>query len=144
MAPIEKRRRETDLSGLCAPELSPQDREDLERGVVLFNRGQYWDSHEAWERVWQRHPENSRIFFQGLIQVAAGLHQLQRGILHGCDKHFRNALWKLRPFQPDCLGLDVAGLVRAVEKLLERALSLGADNLGEIAPTLFPTLKSRQ
>src|SRR2546430_6058218 len=44
----------------------------LERGIELFNRGLYWEAHEAWEEAWtpDRHGPD-RGFYKGLIQVAA-------------------------------------------------------------------------
>ncbi|MFQ5677410.1 MAG: DUF309 domain-containing protein [bacterium] len=137
MATVEKRRQSADLSNLVQPELNPQDWEDFERGIVLFNSGKYWESHEAWEEVWKRHPENSRIFFQGLIQVAAALHQLQRQIYHGTEKHFRNALWKLKPFQPETLGIDVTQLVTAMVKC---QAELSSKKLEQFDKRLIPTI----
>jgi predicted metal-dependent hydrolase len=141
MATIEQRINDTDLSNLVEPSLNALDWEDFNRGVDLFNSGQFWESHEAWEEVWKRHPENNRIFFQGLIQVAAGLHQLQREIYHGTDKHFRNALWKLRPFQPIFLGLDVGLLVAAVEASHAQLLQLGRHRLSEFNRNLIPKIR---
>jgi predicted metal-dependent hydrolase len=47
------------------------------RGARLFNAGEFFDAHEAWEDRWRAAPEASeRRFLQGLIQVAAGFHKL--------------------------------------------------------------------
>lgn len=73
--------------------------------MALFNAGKFWDAHEAWEKIWQRHAEPWRYFVQGLIQAAAAHHQLQRGIRHGVIKHLRNALVKLDAAPPDFAGL---------------------------------------
>lgn len=76
----------------------------MAEGVALFNAGEYWESHEAWEKIWQRHPTQPwRYFVQGLIQAAAAHHQLQRGIWHGVIKHLHNALAKL-DVAPDNFG----------------------------------------
>ena len=141
MATIEKRINQTDLNDLTVPALSDLDWQDFHEGIALFNEGKFWESHEAWEEVWKRHPENSRIFFQGLIQVAAGLHQLHRNIYHGADKHFRNALWKLRPFQPTFLGLDVSHLVSALEEGHAAVVRLGHKKLDEFDLKLIPKIK---
>lgn len=141
MATIEKRINQTDLNDLTVPTLSDLDWRDFDEGIALFNTGKFWESHEAWEEVWKRHPENSRIFFQGLIQVAAGLHQLHRNIYHGADKHFRNALWKLRPFQPAFLGLDVSHLVSALEEGHAEVVRLGHKKLDEFNQKLIPKIK---
>jgi len=47
------------------------------RGAALFDRGDYFDAHEAWEERWLSTGEpNERLLLQGLIQVAAAFHKL--------------------------------------------------------------------
>ena len=41
--------------------------------VALFNGARYWHAHEAWETLWRAAPDEERDFYQGLVQVAAGL-----------------------------------------------------------------------
>ena len=113
------------------PELSGEDRADFAKGVEFFNRGEYWESHEAWEMVWRRHPEPSRIFYQGLIQLAAAYHQLHRGIHHGVVKHFNNAEMKLVPFSPRFLNVNVEVLVAAIRSGRAEAERLREQRIGE-------------
>lgn len=120
-----------DAAQQLTPRLSEEDRIDLAEGVALFNAGKYWDSHEAWEKIWQRHKEPWRYFVQGLIQAAAAHHQLQRGIRHGVIKHLHNALAKLDSAPPDFAGLELGAfrdylhqlLLMAEKSNLEMALS---------------------
>ena len=51
----------------------------LEDGIVLFNRGQFFEAHEVWEDAWRRARGEDEVFLHGLIQVAAGFHKLQCG-----------------------------------------------------------------
>ncbi len=141
MASVEKRRQHADLEGLTEPELSAVDRRELLQGIQLFNDERFWDSHESWEQVWRRHKNTNRIFFQGLIQVAAGMHQVRRGIYHGADKHLRNALWKLRPFEPVCADIDVSDLVSAVAAVHKEVQRLGSDGLKSHTNLLSPKIK---
>lgn len=56
-------------------------REGLRRGAELWNRGLYWEAHEAWEGPWRaagRHSPAGR-FFQGLILLAAAALKHERG-----------------------------------------------------------------
>lgn len=140
MATIERRIKEADFSNLCEPQMSDQDWEDFNDGIVLFNSGKFWESHEAWEEIWKRHSENSRFFFQGLIQVAAGLHQLRRNIYHGVEKHFRNALWKLEPFQPVFLEVDVKYLVKIIKEGQKELARLGEKELQAFSQRLIPQI----
>lgn len=98
------------------PVLSPAERRRLFReGIELFNRGEHFEAHETWEEIWRSTTPEPRELFQGLIQVAAALHQL-------FDLHRRtgprNTLAKARshlePYAPAACGLDVAGLLDSV------------------------------
>jgi len=58
---------------------------DFERGRDLFNRGRFFDAHEAWEALWLHAHGPRRLFLQGLIQIAAGCHKAyERGDERGC------------------------------------------------------------
>jgi predicted metal-dependent hydrolase len=89
----------------------------------LFNAGQYWEAHEAWEKIWQRHREPWRYFIQGLIQAAAAHHQLRRGIKHGVIKHLRNALAKLDAAPAEFAGLAIDRFREYLHRLLVQSES---------------------
>lgn len=62
----------------------------------LFNRGAYWEAHEALERIWRSVPDEAEArVIQGLIQAAAGLFHRQRGNRHGMQVVGEAALEKL-------------------------------------------------
>jgi hypothetical protein len=47
------------------------------RGASLFDRGEYFEAHEAWEVRWLATDDaGERLRLQGLIQVAAAFHKL--------------------------------------------------------------------
>ncbi|MEA2561697.1 MAG: uncharacterized protein QOH06_3201 [Acidobacteriota bacterium] len=101
------------------PDLSPEERRRLfQEGIDLFNRGGRGDfflAHEAWEEIWRSTTPEPRELFQGLVQVAAGLHQildLKRKI--GPRNTLAKARSHLEPCAPILCGLDVAGLLAAV------------------------------
>jgi hypothetical protein len=50
----------------------------LAEGLHLYDSGQYFTAHEAWETVWLAAPEPERTFLQGLIQVTAAFEHLKR------------------------------------------------------------------
>ena len=93
---------------------------DPSRGVQLFNRGEFWEAHEAWEAEWtpDRHGPDSG-FYKGLIQVAAGcLHYTRRNRRGAANKWASGANY-LRPYLPAHLGVRLDDLVRAVDGFLE-------------------------
>lgn len=53
------------------PDLSPE----LRRGAALFNAGDWWEAHEAWEDVWRTAQGEKRAFVQALILLSAALHK---------------------------------------------------------------------
>ena len=125
-----------DVADVVEPAMSVEDWMDFERGVRLFNSREHWESHEAWEQVWRRHAEPSRIFFQGLIQLAAAYHQLQRGIYHGTVKHYNNSYFKLKQFPVRFLGVDVGALKRNIELGLAEVERLGPEGMVEFPQDL--------
>lgn len=66
----------------------------LAHGAALFDRGYYWEAHEAWERLWQTHrggtPERARL--QGLIALAAAGVKVRQGQQAGVRRHARRAM----------------------------------------------------
>jgi predicted metal-dependent hydrolase len=100
------------------PILTPEGRQALFReGIDLFNRGEHYAAHEAWEEVWRSNLPEPRTLLQGLIQVAAGMHQfldLHREI--GPRRTLAKAAAHLEPYTPTALGLDVAGVLASVEQ----------------------------
>ncbi|HET6380326.1 MAG TPA: DUF309 domain-containing protein [candidate division Zixibacteria bacterium] len=99
----------------------PADEVDrlFREGVALFNGVRYWHAHEAWETLWRAAPEEERSFYQGLIQVAAGLLHLERRNLRGARNKLREGVDKLRPYMPTHRGIFVNELVRRCERILE-------------------------
>jgi len=103
------------------PDLTPDERRRLFRhGIDLFNGGDFFEAHEAWEEIWRSTTPEPRTFFQGLIQVAAAMHQFRD--LHRRDGP-RNTLAKARghleAYGPVACGLDMAALLATVKRWQE-------------------------
>ena len=105
--------------GRTAPLDPQQEHELLHSGVALFNGMRYWHAHEAWETCWRAAPKRDRDFYQGLIQVAAGLLHLQRRNVRGALNKLSEGLEKLRPYQPAHRGIFVNELVGKGDRILE-------------------------
>ena len=105
--------------GRTAP-LDPEEQDELlHRGVALFNGVRYWHAHEAWETLWRAADEEERDFYQGLIQVAAGLLHLQRRNVRGARNKLAEGLDKLRPYQPAHRGIFVNELIGKCDRMLQ-------------------------
>ena len=79
-------------------------------GVKLFNHGDYFAAHEAWEELWLSASGDTRHFLQGLIQWAIALYHFQRGNLNGARKLFHSGDALLTPLAPAWQGVCVAAL----------------------------------
>lgn len=62
---------------LLPPLSAGPSRDAFARGARLFDAGEFFQAHEAWEERWrvERDPSVRRAF-QGFIQIAAGYHKL--------------------------------------------------------------------
>ena len=109
-----------DLPPGRTPPLEPGEADRLFReGVALFNGVRYWHAHEAWETVWRAAPEEEREFYQGLIQVAAGLLHLQRRNRRGAVNKLTEGVEKLRRYEPAHHGIFVNELIGQATRILD-------------------------
>ena len=86
----------------------------FEEGAALFNAGDYYACHEAWEDVWRELTGDERLFLQGLIQIAVGLYHAGRWNVAGARGLFSRAVAKLERFTPEYGGVDVSSLLAQV------------------------------
>jgi hypothetical protein len=102
------------------PPVDPTEADRIfRRGVALFNGVRYWHAHEAWETLWRAATDEERDFYQGLIQVAAGLIHLQRRNVRGARNKLSEGLDKLRPYQPAHNGVFVNELIGEARRILD-------------------------
>jgi DUF309 family protein family protein len=101
------------------PPLDPFEADRLFRyGVALFNGARYWHAHEAWETLWRAADDKDRDFYQGLIQIAAGLLHLQHRNPRGARNKLREGLAKLRRYEPAHRGIFVNELIGAANRVI--------------------------
>lgn len=93
----------------------------LIQGIQEFNRGLFFECHETLEAIWLEEHGEDRLFYQGIIQIAAGYYKVEQGVLIGAIKLWRTGLEKLEPYGPAHLGVDLASLVEPTKKNLARA-----------------------
>ena len=101
------------------------------QAIANFNGVRYWHAHEDWETLWRAADEKDRDFYQGLIQVAAGLLHVQRRNLRGARNKLSEGLARLRPYQPAHNGIFVNELIGESSRIL-------ADLDGGYLPYLIP------
>ena len=115
--------------------LPPAEAERLFRaGVAMFNGVRYWHAHEDWETLWRAAPESERDFYQGLIQIAAGLLHLQRRNARGARNKLREGIRRLEPYQPAHRGVFVNELIGEATRIL---VDLDAGRLPYLIPPVI-------
>ena|ERR1700744_3627960 len=94
----------------------------LAEGLRLYEAGKFFAAHEAWESVWLQAREPEKTFLQGLIQVTAAFHHLERGNRLGTTRLLRAALRRLERYPEhfggislDLLREDIRGCLRVLE-----------------------------
>lgn len=121
----------------CAWSPSPT----LLAGVRQFNAGEYFACHETLEELWLAEGKAIRRLYQGILQVGVGLYHLQRGNEQGAVALLAGGAELLRPFDPLCLGIDVARLVHDAEKVLRTLQTLGLQRTQALDSRIFPRIR---
>jgi predicted metal-dependent hydrolase len=97
----------------------------LAEGLRLYHAGKFFAAHEAWESLWLRAEEPEKTFLQGLIQVTAAFHHLQRANPLGATRLLQAALGRLERYPAHFGAISVTLLCRDISAWLE-ALEAGA------------------
>jgi uncharacterized protein len=95
----------------------------LEDGIIFFNARRFFDAHEVWEDLWRESGGPLRLFYQGLVQTAVGLHHLSRGNVNGARAQLSKALAKLEQYPPAFCRIDNGKLVADIRAQLEDLLT---------------------
>jgi uncharacterized protein len=95
--------------------MEAQDDPRFLKGIEEFNQGLFFECHETLEEIWLEDHSETRMFYQGLIQIAAGYFKLEQGVPAGAIKLWRTGLQKVDPFGPVFLGVNLAALIEAVK-----------------------------
>jgi predicted metal-dependent hydrolase len=121
----------------------PPNYRDLDRGIALFNRAQFFDAHEELEDVWRSLHRDcpSRRRIQGMVQLAVAFHHESTGNRTGARSVLERAVRNLDGADVSFPELDLARLrielARWQHYLDDSANALdGADSHRSVAPAL--------
>ena len=90
---------------------------EFQQAIAEFNQQQFYACHDTLEAIWVAAPETDKRFYQGILQVAVGCYHLSNDNLKGAIILLGEGVRRLRDYQPDYEGIDVA-------QLLEQAITL--------------------
>ena len=111
------------------------------KGIEEFNRGEFYECHEYLEEAWMQEPRRVRFLYQGILQVGVGFYHQQNGNWRGATGLLRNGIQRLKEFEPETQGIDVAKLVRECEHCLEKLEGLGRERVREFDRSLIPRVE---
>ena len=116
-------------------ELSPE--ESLAYAQQLLDDDLPFHAHEVLEAAWKNGPDDQRMMWQGLAQIAVGVTHIERGNIKGAITLLERASWRLSLDEgPAPYRIDVPGLLAFAAALIDD-LKAGV----EIAPDrLYPRL----
>jgi uncharacterized protein len=114
--------------------MEAQDDPRFLKGIEEFNQQLFFECHETLEEIWLEDHGDDRLFYQGIIQIAAGYFKWQQGVPAGAIKLWRMGLQKIEPYGLLHLGVNIEALAEAVKKNLAELES--CQQIGAVAPTL--------
>ena len=103
------------------------------RGLELFNQREFFECHEVIEDLWLKTSaeDTYRDLYKGVIQAAAAIYQLERGVLSGALGLYKTSIVYLEKYKPTALGLNVGRLIEDMKLCFK---------MPELESHLIPTL----
>lgn len=93
--------------------------ETLAYAQDLLDRGLAFNAHEVLESAWKNAPDDERMLWQGLAQLAVGITHVQRGNVTGALTVLRRASARITyDDRPAPHAIDAAGLVSYADELI--------------------------
>jgi uncharacterized protein len=115
----------------------------FERGLALFNRGDFFACHEVWEELWLRSAGSEKLFYQGLIQAAVAILHAERGNPRGAASTWRKARAKLEALPAIHMEIALGEFRDALTEFFTHALERGAGRELPPRPKINRPPKSR-
>ena len=130
-------------AGVAAAEKVPQGVPEgipdlVLRGIEEFNRGEFYACHEYLEDAWRAESRQVRYLYQGILQIGVGFYHGENGNWRGATGLLESGIVRLKEFEPDTLGIDVARLVHESERCLRELEELGRERVREFDRSKVP------
>jgi len=109
-------------------------------GIEEFNKGSFFEAHDAWEDLWVDARGEARLFYQALIHTAVGFYHALNGNHRGACSQFTKALLKLKSYLPSYHGVDTGRLVESLEECLHEAVLLREGSGGTFDARRIPKI----
>ena len=111
----------------------------FQKGLMEYEKGDYFEAHEAWEDLWSDYNLPDRKFIQGLIQLSVSFVHLRNGNMNGARSLLKKCSEKFEPYQHLQRGINMDELKMGIE-----TVALAYEEIDD--PTIFdwdlvPSLK---
>ena len=117
----------------CAGPLNPKAVEGLE----LFNRGRYFEAHEALEAAWHEETGPVRELYRGILQAGVVYLHITRHNFAGAIKVYQRSQKWLSLWYEECRGVAVGQLQRDLKRVVLEVQKLGPDRMAEFDLSLL-------
>ncbi len=116
----------------------------LEEAIRLFNRKEYFESHDVLEEEWAGARGARRRALKALILVAAGMHHLQTGGLRGARSLLSRSLEILDEMAPEEHLVDPEGFRAPVRSAVGKAARILRGEPVDFGPEDLPAFRRRR
>ena len=111
----------------------------FQRGLAEYEKGDYYEAHEAWEDLWSDYNFPDRKFIQGLIQLSVSFVHLGNGNMVGAKSLLKKCQDKFSDFSDVQRGINLPELKSAIEAV--EMVYEDMNNTSEFDWDLVPNLK---
>lgn len=95
--------------------------EDLfEKGIDYFNSGYFFEAHDTFEELWMDERDESKFFYQGLVQLSTGFYHFVMMNRKGALSQLQKGAEKLDAFRPEFNGIAVDVVMEKVREFITK------------------------
>jgi hypothetical protein len=121
----------------CTGTLHPQ----AEKGLQLFNAGEYFEAHEALEDAWNEEEGTVKNLYRGILQTAVVYLHITRGNYNGAIKVYNRSIKWLKDIPDICKGIHLGELKSNVQQVMAEIQKLGEEQITEFDTTLLKPVR---
>ncbi len=87
----------------------------FQKGLMEYEKGDYFEAHEAWEDLWSDYNLTDRKIIQGLNQISVSFVHLRNGNMNGARSLLKKCSEKFEPYQHLQRGINMNELKMGIE-----------------------------
>lgn len=103
-------------------------------GIDFFNRGYFFEAHDAFEEIWMDTRGEAVRFYQGLVQVSTGFYHLTMRNKSGALSQLQKGCEKLSAYGDEYEQIDLKTLLSQIRRCIEWINTLSLEDLTQLNP----------